>query len=755
MAEAQLFLCRVCEESFKSASRLRLHEAACKSKKLKRCYELAQENKTTTAEQQSPMHLPDILQHVSRMQEVLSADNINSELRNFTTHYSAVLNLQSPLRVATHNLSVDCVNQTFKFLSNLRSRSPWALSMLDAQAKIPSGVLNGNFLWLGNYEQCLSVRALGAKNESLFRGKYCSAQIFAPVLQGQSITLGLCLPDICDKDDLKVLVLAALEELKQQAPVKTNCQPVEAPSPDAAAICVICLLSLVAFVVLAATLYDILIYQPVLLCPPDEVLLPQTPPEPLLTEPSTNDAGQHRSTLDVTDYTPLFEREDVAEEHAKFVQSNTSAALRAFLAFSAYSNGAKLVSTRVTSEGDLGAIHGIRLFSMSWVLLGHSFAFPLAYADNLVSFMPRAGDFTFQAIVNASVSVDSFFFLSGTLVSYLLLREMAKRVGPMKVSWLKFYFHRYWRLTPTLLITLGFFICVFPFMGEGPLWNPDMSRGPCHNSWWSVPLYINNLYKPGDQCMGWVWYLANDMQFFIISPLFIIPLYMYPIFGVIWNIAGIASCCVSTGYITYIHSFPADFPMYIADPKLAMTDSFYQIYIAPWCRKGAYLIGVLCGFTLYKTSTSLFKMHWSVVVAGWAAAAALALSVIYGLLNVSRGHMISWELNAFYSAVHREVWALALFWLVFACCRGYGGPVNAILSWRPLVPLSRLTYCAYLVHPIVIFWNLMSLQSPFHLTLPTLSWFFVGNLGVTYAVALLLSLALEAPLLAIEKIFLL
>ncbi|ELU11937.1 hypothetical protein CAPTEDRAFT_210032 [Capitella teleta] len=37
---------KVCEESFKSASRLRLHEAACKNKKLKRCYELAQENKT-------------------------------------------------------------------------------------------------------------------------------------------------------------------------------------------------------------------------------------------------------------------------------------------------------------------------------------------------------------------------------------------------------------------------------------------------------------------------------------------------------------------------------------------------------------------------------------------------------------------------------------------------------------------------------------------------------------------------------------
>ncbi|ELT87129.1 hypothetical protein CAPTEDRAFT_212129 [Capitella teleta] len=48
---------RVCEESFKSASRLRLHEAACKSKKLKRCYELAQENTTTIVSQ----HLNNVL----------------------------------------------------------------------------------------------------------------------------------------------------------------------------------------------------------------------------------------------------------------------------------------------------------------------------------------------------------------------------------------------------------------------------------------------------------------------------------------------------------------------------------------------------------------------------------------------------------------------------------------------------------------------------------------------------------------------
>ena len=36
------------------------------------------------------------------------------------------------------------------------------------------------------------------------------------------------------------------------------------------------------------------------------------------------------------------------------------------------------------------------------------------------------------------------------------------------------------------------------------------------------------------------------------------------------------------------------------------------------------------------------------------------------------------------------------------------GPVNTILSWGVWAPLGRLTYCAYLVHPIVIFNFLLS-----------------------------------------------
>lgn len=60
-------------------------------------------------------------------------------------------------------------------------------------------------------------------------------------------------------------------------------------------------------------------------------------------------------------------------------------------------------------------------------------------------------------------------------------------------------------------------------------------------------------------------------------------------------------------------------------------------------------------------------------------------------------------------------WGVALAWVTIACCCGYGGLVNSVLSYRGLLPLSRLTYCAYLVHPTIMMYTCFLLDGPFHL----------------------------------------
>ena len=64
------------------------------------------------------------------------------------------------------------------------------------------------------------------------------------------------------------------------------------------------------------------------------------------------------------------------------------------------------------------------------------------------------------------------------------------------------------------------------------------------------------------------------------------------------------------------------------------------------------------------------------MVWGWAAAFATGLAVVYGLNIRLDMEALSDVATAFYGGLHRAAWALALGWLIFACCRGYGGKLQ-------------------------------------------------------------------------------
>ncbi|CAG2105278.1 unnamed protein product [Medioppia subpectinata] len=58
--------------------------------------------------------------------------------------------------------------------------------------------------------------------------------------------------------------------------------------------------------------------------------------------------------------------------------------------------------------------------------------------------------------------------------------------------------------------------------------------------------------------------------------------------------------------------------------------------------------------------------------------------------------------SVLYGATHRTLWALSWSYILFACATGHGSIVNTVLSWKALVPLSRLSFQAYLYHSVLI-----------------------------------------------------
>ena len=99
----------------------------------------------------------------------------------------------------------------------------------------------------------------------------------------------------------------------------------------------------------------------------------------------------------------------------------------------------------------------------------------------------------------------------------------------------------------------------------------------------------------------------------------------------------------------------------------------------------------------------------------WAVAATSACLVLYGLYDSMDGRPLSTGVSALYNATNRTVWGACVCWVIFACATGNGGPVNTLLSWSPFGPLAKLSYCVYLVHPVIMYANYYSQRTSIYL----------------------------------------
>ncbi|CAG0892217.1 unnamed protein product [Darwinula stevensoni] len=457
---------------------------------------------------------------------------------------------------------------------------------------------------------------------------------------------------------------------------------------------------------------------------------------------------------------------------------------RLLVAGSFYSNGEKLLSTKQGSDV-IGSLHGIRFVTMTWVLLGHTYSILTAGAPiiNPMVFDEMTKGFFFNAIMNATPSVDTFFFMSGLLVSYLLLKELQRNKGKFNI--IKFYIHRYIRLTPIYAMVLWFSVDLFPYTFSGPFQKivSDAFTDPCRDQWWRNLLYVNNMVEENEgMCMGHAWYMANDFQMYIISPLIILPLFFFPAVGKHKNEKYIRSEILPKGMgfagLLLAGSITVPAVVLIANEiggtytyqdRIKPDDDgmYWKYYVKPWTRFGPYLIGLVLGYILHRIKGKIIKLSKVVVLTGWCAAIVTNMAVIYGLEYYMKplSPAMPRAAQVIYVAVHRVAWSVGLAWVVFACHIGAGGPVNTLLSWKAFVPLGRLTYSAYLVHVLVAAWYQFGIDSSVYVDHETQVRegfrtiqvsgviVFLSTLILTHFVAVIFSLTFEIPVLGLEKLF--
>jgi len=362
-----------------------------------------------------------------------------------------------------------------------------------------------------------------------------------------SPAVGLCLPRQCQVDDVHALLAAVLPSQASNYKIRDDRFRFELDAVGVLVVVVTCLLGSLVF---AATLLDTGVFD-------------------------VADAAAETTTS--------RKKRDEPEAWWK-------SALSCFSLFRTY---AAWTSRR---GGALACLDGIRFLSMLWVIFGHSILWPLNGGpgfSNVTDIIPNENSkalmatWSGQLLGSAEFAVDTFFWLSGFLGAFFMLKVSAKAKSS---TWIPFaVLQRYVRLTPAYAFVVFFWWKVERVFAKGALWSNERNQyAQCSQWWWANFLYVNNVVpfnNPGG-CYGVAWYLPCDFQFFLLLPLFCV-LHRYA--GGSRSVYA-ATCSLSLASIAFSWELATREKLSFATFDASTYHRDY--YLRPWTRAPAYLIGV-------------------------------------------------------------------------------------------------------------------------------------------------------------------
>ncbi|KJE89704.1 hypothetical protein CAOG_01136 [Capsaspora owczarzaki ATCC 30864] len=634
-------------------------------------------------------------------------------------------------------------------MSTLIETGGW--QYVDAMGKVPSGlIISLSPISWGDYDGCMRIP--GA-TYCMMKGDIDSVEYKGMVYPNETLPTayafewGVCVPASCDPVTLTDQSHAVLQLIYENTGLNFTVSSVGAycrmdNEYHAGAIVMLFLSGVLIVLVLLATGYD---YYRTYLKRSSHVELSPTNGHDIQGN------GQNGETRPLLDAPTKAEKASGPRVKQPLWQSLT-------LGFSLLQNVPRMFATN-TKDESLLSLNGIRVISMCWVVLGHTYLWALdsgiqnPYAVYYMSIRP-----TFQIIANGFFTVDSFFFLSGFLVCYVVLVMLAKRNS---LPYFPYMIHRFLRITPTYMFALFFYWYIGPLFGDGPNWFRVQSNHACEQYWWANLLFVNDFVPNSlyDECMGWSWYLANDMQFYAISPIFLLLLYRRPIWGVISLGATLVVSFIVTMALAIQYDLDANLQVAIFLQAIPKYDYSAIIYTKPYCRIAPYIVGMFTAYILNRYGQANRRISRPKILGLFFIAASILLGIFFSMYSkFDSTSFLHWDgrewstaENAIYITFARFGWSVGLAIIVWLCVTGNGGVVNYLLSTKAFMVFGRMTFCVYLIHPIVAASFFYTLRQPTILQDLPEQFYFIANTVISFAGAFVMCMFVEFPLANVEK----
>ncbi|XP_077545325.1 nose resistant to fluoxetine protein 6-like [Haemaphysalis longicornis] len=633
--------------------------------------------------------------------------------------------------IGRRDVSIACSASVVKLFLGLRNKDPWAIKMLLSNGLVPNNILEGGAVSVGSYEQCLHTKVPNGEDHPTVRGQYCSLHIKPPTktfasfvrmfqkvgqlmgrenpitrtthtkFVGPDFRLGICTPSTCSAQDLQAFTGKLLGQYGFNTTVKgcrTNI-PKSVTKLQAASMAV---LGTLAFAVVVATLT-----------------------EWIMTA---------RGTCN-------FKRKD-------------GTALGTLMYFSAVSNTRYLLRTENTDQNrPLLFLGGLKVLLIMWVIYGHAyFMVQMDFSYNLFTIGAVSRRIVSQIVPNGFLSVSTFLYLSGFALTFSMLGFRQKLYKQnLLIVFLIGCCKRYIRLTiPIIGIIMGTFL--LPLVVDGPA-DQDFVASEvqgCVSRWWTVFVHSNNFNSMNDMCLQHLWYVSADMQLFVFLALPLTLMFIrHPRIAMVLSAASSVAFTVLTTLQIYYWDVAYSMTMATNDQRKTYL-SLEWIYYKPFTHVGSYTVGLVTGYlALEYRNKPISKVMQATQ---WLLSIGLSCFVMFVTVPWNRGNPPSDEVNALYGGFHRVLWALALAWPSFACATGRGGILNGFLSWKGMRPLSRLTYCIYLVHLWFFLIRMGNLKTNFDLSEYFQLMMSLGIFCYSVFFGYILYLCCEAPSFHLQRI---
>ncbi|XP_075535503.1 nose resistant to fluoxetine protein 6-like isoform X2 [Dermacentor variabilis] len=570
------------------------------------------------------------------------------------------------------DVSTECSLGLLKMMRGVRNLEPWALRLIDASGKYPTGAFQMSRADLGAFDECVETVLINDYGEETARGQYCNLIVYpgnqtdlddlvslalqfthprlgkfrkgiyevrVPLLH-----LGVCTLNNCNEKELQELIGAVLPPSIDVT--ISNCVTSLPPALTKGQIAILSFLGSLVLLLLVGTLLDI-----------------------------RSPAGQ-----------------DMKRKNQNFFLSVVTS-------FSVASN-TKLMLHVAKDKGSeayrLRFLHGIRFLSIVWVVAGHSYGATSHVWSSMANLVKYADEWQNILAAAGFISVDSFLFLSGFLLATVVCKQ--KRTGIVI-----FLFAVIRRLIRTMVPVFFLLMCLYllPLITSGP--NAKAYFESVHedfrNQWLFLLLQVQNYrfeMNADTRMFPHLWYLCVDFQFFIVSLPILLLLKNRPRIAVsIFALLSLIGCSIATWQVAGNDMTP--FIVVVTESLSTLLRTAYRYYYHPFYHAVCYFSGCITFFLVaWFRERKIPKVFQ---IAAWLLAVASGLTCIFLKAAWYPTNDPTTEFGKLFMAFFdRILWSIFLIWITLACATGRGGFLCTFLSWSAFTPLSRLAFGVYIVH---------------------------------------------------------